>query len=136
MQSDNPEENAAAAAVLAADDLRRRATEQHDADTLASLLLPDFTYVHMNGHRESGPSYVQRLRAANAVRYHALERRAALIRLFGDVALMEGEANLRYESPIGSPPKDAPSLYLAVWVRRDGTWRMASYASTALPSSG
>ncbi len=134
MQSDVPDETADTAAVLVADDLRRRATEQHDADTLASLLLPDFSYVHMTGHRESGFSYLRRLRAADTVRFHAVERRSAHVRLFGDVAVMEGEANLRYESPIGSAPKNAASQYLAVWVRHSGVWRMASYASTALPS--
>ncbi len=120
--------------VLAADDLRRRATEQHDAATLATLLLPDFTYIHMNGTRETGASYLERLQAGTGVRYHALERQSAGVRLFGDVALMEGEANLRYESPPGTPPKNAPSLYLAVWVRSDGVWRLASYASTATAS--
>lgn len=120
-------------AIFDADDLRLRATERRDADTLASLLLDDFSYVHMIGYRETGQSYVQRLRTDTTTRYLAVERRSARVRIYGDVAVMEGEANLRYESPIGSPARDAPSLYLAVWIRSGGMWRLASYASTALP---
>jgi len=125
----------AASAVLHADDLRRAATVRHDADALVEIFTDDFIYTHANGMREGRASYVDRIRSGDGIRYIALDRLDAAVRLFGDVAIIDGEAAMRFQFAGAAKPGLLESLYTAVWVHRSGAWRMASYASTAKPKA-
>jgi hypothetical protein len=115
--------------VLAADDARRAATVRHDTVALDAIFTDDFTYVHGNGFREGKQGYLGRI-TAGAVRYIALDRLAAEVRLMGDVAVIDGTAAMEYQRPGDPGPMRQENLYLAVWVRDGPRWRMAAYAST------
>jgi ketosteroid isomerase-like protein len=115
-------------AVLAADDRRRAANMANDADALEAILAPDFTYTHNTGFREGRDAYLARIRTAQ-VRYLSLDRLAAHVRVYGDVALVDGLASMTYQSK-GGAAATVKTLYLGAWVRSGGAWRMAAYAST------
>jgi uncharacterized protein (TIGR02246 family) len=117
--------------VLAADDARRAATVRHDTAALDAIFTDDFTYVHGNGFREGKPGYLGRI-TAGAVRYIALDRLAAEVRIMGDIALVDGTATMDYQFPGDQGPRSQKNLYLAVWVREGARWRMAAYASTLI----
>ena len=115
--------------VLAADDRRRAATVAYDVATLDSLFSEGFTYTHFNGFREGRDGYLDRVRQGG-VKYVSLDRRDAEVRLFGDVAVIDGLASMTYQLPTEDKPRTVDTLCLAVW-RRDGArWRIEAYAST------
>jgi hypothetical protein len=118
--------------VLARDDARLSATVASDAAALEDLLDESFTYVHSNGFREGREPYLRRIRDGQ-VAYVSLDRREATVRLFGDTALVEGVAALRYRLAGSAGAEGFESLFLGVWVRPAGVWRLAAYTSTLLP---
>lgn len=121
---------AAVREVLAADDRRRAATQAHDVATLEAIMTDDFTYTHFNGFREGRDGYVDRVRG-RAVEYVSLDRRDAKVRIFGDVAVIDGLASMTYRPRTMPEPLVSHTLYLAVWRRYAGAWRIEAYASTA-----
>lgn len=124
----------ATAALLDADDRRRTASVAADVATLADILTPDFTYIHNTGFREGREPYLARLREGGAL-IVALERIAASVRFVGGIALVDGVASMTYRMPPSAPAATFTSLYLAVWERIGGAWRIRAYASTAVPES-
>ena len=127
MATDNTK--AVADAVLAADARRRAANVAKDVATLEQLLTPDFTYTHNTGFREGRDAYLARIKNGQ-VDYVAMDRLDAKVRVYGDVALVDGLASMTYRNPPGGPEHTVKTLYLAVWVLHAGQWRIASYAST------
>jgi ketosteroid isomerase-like protein len=120
---------AVADAVLAADARRRAANMAKDVVTLERLLTPDFTYTHNTGFREGRDAYLARIRNGQ-VDYVAMDRLDAKVRVYGDVALVDGLASMTYRNPPGGPAHTVRTLYTAVWVLQTGQWRIAAYAST------
>jgi ketosteroid isomerase-like protein len=125
----NPADAAAVRDVLAADDRRRAATQAYDADALEALMTEAFTYTHFNGFREGRDGYLGRIRGGG-VEYVSLDRRDAQVRIFGDVAVIDGKASMTYRLPSETKPNTVHNLYLAVWRRIGGAWRIEAYAST------
>lgn len=117
-------------AVLEADDRRRAATAAGDAATLSDLMSEAFTYTHFNGFREGRDSYVGRVADGGSVEYISLDRRDAEVRLFGDVAVIDGRASMTYRPLAEDKPRTIHNLYLAVWRHDAGGWRIEAYAST------
>jgi len=122
--------DAEARAVLEADDRRRAATVAGDIATLEAMMTDDFTYTHFNGFREGREGYVGRVRGGT-VEYISLDRRDATVRIFGDVAVIDGLASMTYRPRTMTEPLISHTLYLAVWRRYAGVWRIEAYASTA-----
>ena len=116
-------------AVLEADDHRRAANMANDPGALEAILAPDFTYTHFNGIREGREAYLARMRKSQ-VDYVKMDRLDARVRLYGDVAVVDGLAGMTYRSPPGGPEHTVKTLYTGVWVLKDGAWRMTTYAST------
>jgi ketosteroid isomerase-like protein len=125
----SPQQDGDVRAVLEADDLRRAASVAGDVDALEQLFTADFTYTHSNGFREGRTAYLARIRAAQ-VRYLNVVRREAQVRVYAEVALVDGLASMTYQLPSQAAPNTLETLYLAVWLRSAGRWRMAAYAST------
>lgn len=115
--------------VLAADDRRRAANVAGDAATLERLLTADFTYTHSNGFREGRGPYLERIRAAR-VHYLDMTRLSADVRLYGNIALIDGLARMTYRLAAHSVPNTLETLYLAVWTSNGEGWQLTAYAST------
>ena len=122
--------DAAIRAVLEADDRRRAATVAGDVATLKDLMTKAFTYVHFSGFREGRDGYIGRIADGGFVEYISLDRREAEVRVFGDVALVDGKASMTYRTLDQDQPRTIHNLYLAVWRRSKGRWRIEAYAST------
>ena len=124
------QDQAAARAVLEADDRRRAATVAGDTATLNELMSEAFTYTHFSGFREGRAGYVGRIAEGGAVEYVSLDRRDAEVRVFGDVVVIDGRASMTYRPLNEDKPRTIHNLYLAVWRREGGRWRIEAYAST------
>ena len=120
--------DAAIELLLAADDARYRFTTDADVSALVALLTEDFTYTHNAGFTDDKAAYVGRI-ASGAVRYSDAERVAAEVRIRGDTGIMTGHmrmiANLRDEAV------QLDNVFLAVWLREKGAWRLAAWSSTS-----
>lgn len=120
--------------VLAADDRRRAANVAGDAATLEPLLTADFTYTHSNGFREGREPYLARIRTAQ-VDYLEMTRVSADVRLYGNIALIDGLARMTYRLASRSAPNTLETLYLAVWTNHGEGWQLTAYASTEYAST-
>jgi ketosteroid isomerase-like protein len=122
------QDQAAVREVLAADERRRTATVAGDIATLNDIMSERFTYTHATGFREGREGYVGRV-GGGQVKYVSLDRKDADVRVFGDVAIMDGRGAMSYRPGEGAVVT-MHNLFLAVWRRDGGRWRIEAYAST------
>jgi ketosteroid isomerase-like protein len=122
------QDQAAVREVLAADERRRTATVAGDIATLNDIMSERFTYTHATGFREGREGYVGRV-GSGQVTYVSLDRKDADVRVFGDVAIMDGRGAMSYRPGEGAVVT-MHNLFLAVWRRDGGRWRIEAYAST------
>jgi len=120
---------AAVRAVLEADERRRAATVAGDIATLNDIMSERFTYTHATGFREGREGYVGRV-AGGGVKYVALDRKDADVRVFGDLAVVDGTSSMTYRAAGEDTDRTMHNLYLAVWRHEGGRWRIEAYAST------
>ncbi|WP_159592533.1 nuclear transport factor 2 family protein [Hydrogenophaga sp. BPS33] len=121
------------AAIEAADDARMRALVEADLAALERAHADELVYVHGNAFVDSKKTYLQGVRAGRA-RLLGIRREDTRVRLFGDVALLDGVSHARFE--IKGQAREARSRVMSTWVLRDGRWQMAHYHATSLPAPG
>jgi ketosteroid isomerase-like protein len=122
------QDQAAVREVLAADERRRAATVAGDIATLNDIMSEGFTYTHATGFREGREGYVGRV-GSGQVTYVSLDRKDADVRVFGDMAIMDGRGAMSYRPGQGAVVT-MHNLFLAVWRKDGGRWRIEAYAST------
>lgn len=115
------------AALLAADDERYRATMAGDVVALERILAEDFTYTHNAGFTDDRAAYLARI-ASGVVRYSDGGRVTASTRIHGDTGIMTG--HMRMVANLAEGPVQLDNVFLAVWLHRDGAWRLAAWSST------
>ena len=119
------------APIIAADERRRAALNANDADALAALLSEDLVYIHSNGLVDDRKAYVDRVRAGPG-RYSNLTVKDFKVRRDGGTAVCDGEVSFEHGME-GRAPIKVHAHFLAIWKLEGGTWRLAGYASPAIP---
>lgn len=121
-------------AVLRADEARVHATLGGDVGALGDLMADDCLYVHSNGATQTKAEFIEGLRSG-AMTYLRIQYEALpLIRLYGsETAVLTGTTRLEVRRADGSVVQPRV-LVTAVYVARSGSWRLASYQSTAAPA--
>lgn len=115
------------AALLQADDDRYRATMASDVAALARILTEDFTYTHNAGFTDDREAYLARI-ASGVVRYSDGRRVSAATRIHDDTGIMTG--HMRMVANLADGPVQLDNVFLAVWLRLGGVWRLAAWSST------
>jgi Domain of unknown function (DUF4440) len=117
--------------VLAADNARRVAMLHNDIKTLDSLLAEDVTIVWGDGTTDNKASTLDLLRLGK-LHYSQLEYDNTCVRLYGENAVVTGDARVQAESD--DPPPKHSIRYLVkttrVYVRKAGQWRMVASQTT------
>lgn len=116
--------------VLEADRRRYAAMIGNDFEALDALLGEQLVYTHSDARSDDKARYLERLRAG-VVRYLAARAAQVTLSLYGDTAVMNGEVVLRTRR--GDVERTLDNLFLSVWVRQAGSWRMVAWASTPRP---
>ncbi|MEI7447294.1 MAG: nuclear transport factor 2 family protein [Burkholderiales bacterium] len=120
------------AELEALDDRRAAAAIAKDRATLEALLADDLRYVHSSATVEDKATYIERV-CTGWYDYKSLDTRSREWRLYGDVALCNGEVRIQVVAK--GAAKDFVSRYLQVWRREPQGWRMASWQSTLVPAA-
>jgi ketosteroid isomerase-like protein len=114
---------------------RFRAMCERDAETLEELLADGLIYTHSSATVDTKASYIAGIRSKKW-EYKKVERPVEDIRVYGDCAVVSGEA--RIEAVIGGNPRTIHNRYLDVWVKsgKGGGkgWQMAAWQSTPIPA--
>lgn len=112
--------NEEAANVLAAEDEYVAAEIDRDEAALRRLVDERFVLNSSNGLTTGREELIQSVLKLNMVG-QTLRERAVLVE--GDVALVFGTADLRFQSPGGSE-RVSSMRYTSTYVKREGKWRM------------
>ena len=110
---------------------RFRAMCERDAETLEHLLADGLIYTHSSATVDTKASYIAGIRSKKW-EYKKVERPVEEIRVYGDCAVVSGEA--RIEAVVGGNPRTIHNRYLDVWVRSGKGWQMAAWQSTPIPA--
>jgi ketosteroid isomerase-like protein len=117
--------------VLAADEARRVAMLHNDIKTLDSLLAEDVTIVWGDGTKDNKTSTLALFRSGK-LHYSQLEYDNTCVRVYGDSAIVTGDARVQAES--ADPPPKHSIRYLVrttrVYVHKAGRWRMVAGQTT------
>lgn len=117
--------------VLQADDERYRAMIANDLGGLDRLLDADLVYTHSSAIVDTKSQYMDSVRDGR-VKYVAAERRNAVVAVYEAMALMHGQADM--QAIIDGTTKQLSNLFQAVWIQREGSWRLLAWASTVIPA--
>lgn len=124
-----PRAHADAAAAVAQREDAFAASLGGRVEALEELLAVDFVYNTARGSALTKPAMIAEL-AEGAVRVRSLVREDAVIRVYGDTALVSGVA--RVAATVAGEDVDVTSRYLHVWVRERDAWRLAARQVTLL----
>ncbi len=113
--------------ILAADARRFAAMVQGNLTALEGLLTEDLTYTHSNGQVETRAQLLEGIRSGT-LRYLAAEPSGAVVRVYGETAIVTGRADLRVSAQ--GRELTVPVQFTEVWVKSGGTWKMAAWQST------
>jgi hypothetical protein len=111
-------------------DLRRiRALIHADRAELEAVLADDLTYGHGDGRMQTKPDLLAAL-TSGVVTYQSYDGPPPAVRIQDNVALLTGVAEL--EATARGTRVKLWLRYLAVYVKRDGAWRLTAYQSSRL----
>jgi len=113
---------------MAAEHARRDATMRGDVDAMLSYLADTFHYAHISGLVENREQFVART-VANPKGIHFTRASDLSVQFRKGYALLSGKSRLE------GATFSFDALFLSVWEKGDGGWKMTAYASTPMPKS-
>jgi ketosteroid isomerase-like protein len=117
--------------VLSAERELYRAMITNNPKAIESLLAPDLVYVHSTAVAESRDEYLAGV-AEGLYEYESVTSRDTRVRLYGDVALIDGVCDMRVGER-GKPAHLVHLLFMLAWVRQDGAWRLVHRHAVRIP---
>jgi hypothetical protein len=126
--------NAADDQVLQAEQQRFAALVSADVAALDRLLGSDLTYVHSSGGLQDKPTFIAAF-SGGKPRYSAFTGSDLRVRVVGDVAVVNGMAEV---TAIGGDGKAQPPFtirYTDMHVNRAGRWQLVAFQATRPPNA-
>jgi ketosteroid isomerase-like protein len=120
----------AEADVRATEDRRIKALIDDDFPTLEAIFADDLTYTHSSSVLDTKAAYMAALRSGKS-KYEAIERKPSAVRVYGDTAIMTGEAQIK----LRSQPAPFWLRYTLMYVKQGGAWKMVAWQSTRIPEA-
>ncbi|MGE0544929.1 MAG: nuclear transport factor 2 family protein [Dehalococcoidia bacterium] len=111
--------------ILAAEEVRCRATREGDLETLKRLLREDYLHVTGSGSMMNRDQYIEWVR--EMPRRH--ERRDLRVRRYSDTAVIMGPLTNHLSQPDGST-RVVEAFVTQVAHREDGLWRFVAFQIT------
>lgn len=123
-------QDGAAAEILRLEDERYAAMLAKDIRALERLLDEQLVYMHSSGIADTKESYIRGLRDG-VWDYQRIDRTEQTVKVSGDTALVFNR--LAISIKVRGEQKALDNRALAVWLRRDGAWRLLALQSGAVP---
>jgi ketosteroid isomerase-like protein len=114
--------------ILSLEAKRIAAMVNKDITALDALLAEDLTYTHSGGTTDTKASFITLIKERG--RYQGVDYSNTQVIPFagGNTVAVRGRAQIRLEGVAGYPV-----LFLDVWTRRDGEWKMVAWQATRVP---
>ncbi len=125
-------DNAREGAVRSAEAARFAANVSADARVLGQLLDDGLEYTHSNGDLDSKASFIESLTSGKRD-YVSIEHHIESLRIFGDVALIRGTAEVTVIS--NGKSNDLKIGYSDAWLWKDKRWQMTAWRSAPRPDA-
>jgi len=116
--------------VSATQAARFQAMLEADVAALNEILADDLVYAHTTGTIDTKASMIDNI-GSGAVNYELIEPTDTKIRLYGDVAVVTGSANMRVRA--GDQLYELSIRFIEVYVLADDRWQLVSWQSTRVP---
>ena len=116
--------------VLRAEQELYRAMVADDRAALEAVIDEDVVYVHSTAVAETREDYFAGL-DKGLYQYKAVTSREVSVRVYGDTALTDGICDMRVGAH-GKPAVLIHLLFVLVWVRRNGRWRLVHRHATRI----
>ena len=116
--------------VRATQAARFQAMLNADVAALNNVLADDLIYAHTTGTIDSKSSMIDNI-GSGAIDYELIEPTDVRIRLYGDVAVVTGSANMQVS--VGDQIHQVFIRFIEVYVARDDQWQLVSWQSTRVP---
>ena len=109
---------------------RFKAMIEEDTETLDDFLADDLTYTHTNGLSETKSGFLATVKS-RSIDYVAMVPRNVEVRVYGDVAVMTGLADV--QGDVGERTFKFTLRFLDVSRRVDDNWQLVAWQSVRLP---
>jgi ketosteroid isomerase-like protein len=109
---------------------RFAAMTQQDVKALQPMLADDLIYCHSNGRCESKTQLLESIRTGR-IRYRAVDILSLRPRTAAGAVIVNG--SIAVDGSMDGVAVKMQLVYMAVYVRRDGQWRLAAWQSARLP---
>jgi len=116
--------------VRATQAARFQAMLNADVAALNNVLADDLIYAHTTGTIDSKSSMIDNI-GSGAIDYELIEPTDVRIRLYGDVAVVTGSANMQVS--VVDQIHQVFIRFIEVYVARDDQWQLVSWQSTRVP---
>lgn len=117
-------------AVLGAQDKRFALTAGGDLDELAGMLTIDMNYTHSTAAVDTKAQFLDSLQSGR-VQYVSITPEERSVRVYGDVGVVQGVARVLVK--VSDRDIDVRLRFTELFVKQDGTWKMALWHSTKVP---
>lgn len=112
---------------------RHAAMLASDVDTLSEMFADEFVFTHSDGAQDSKEEYLEKLRT-RVFYFSTMERPQENILIIGDTAAVLSQMIATVNVPSIDLTKVLNNLYLAVWARANGKWKLLAVQPTPLPA--
>jgi ketosteroid isomerase-like protein len=113
--------------VLELEDRRFSAMVAEDFKSLDALVHDELVYTHSSSLVDTKVSWLESMRLRKT-RYRKVACSNRKVRVFGDVALITGSADI--EAEIAGQPKSLKLVFLNAWAKTPQGWRFVAWQST------
>jgi ketosteroid isomerase-like protein len=125
-------EDAAVREVLQAERALYQAMIEKDFAALERMLSPDLVYGHSTAVAETRAEYLAGV-ARGLYEYESIVSHKTRVRIHAPVALIDGVCDMRVG--VAGKPKDLIHLlFVLVWVKADGAWRLVHRHAIRIPA--
>ena len=109
------------------DALRARALMKGDIPALDQMLSGNLVYTHASGWRQSKAELLASLRSGELL-YRSFIINDVTVRPYGNIVMVTGTATAKVKAK--GQELDVSLLFLEVYVRENGRWRLGAWEST------
>lgn len=117
--------------ILGLEDRRIAAMTTQDFGALDALVHEQLLYTHSTGVTDTKATWMESMRSGR-VKYKSASCSERNVRVFGDVALVNGKAD--FQAEVSGQPRTLKLVFLNAWTRTPQGWKFVAWQSCPQPA--